>query len=156
MVIVCNEQDEAMKDNDGAGKSSLIAVDRLTGKTRWQTERTTAVVTYSTPYVYQPEQGPPELIFNSQGHGMTGVDPKTGKTNWEISILDKRSVSSPILAGGLVFASCGSGGGGNYVVAVKPGSAITGKQPEIAYKVNQSAPYVPTPIAKGDLRLLVG
>jgi outer membrane protein assembly factor BamB len=156
MVILCNEQDEAMKDNDGAGKSSLVAVDRRTGKIRWQTERTTAVVTYSTPYVYQPEKGPTELIFNSQGHGMTSIDPMTGKTNWEIDILNKRSVSSPILAGGLLYASCGSGGGGNYVVAVKPGSAVTGKQAEIAYKVNQSAPYVPTPIAKGDLVFLWG
>jgi outer membrane protein assembly factor BamB len=156
MVILCNEQDGVMKDNDGAGKSSIMALDRMTGKIRWQVERVSAVVTYSTPYVYQPAGQPDELIFNSQGQGMTAVDPKTGKTNWEISILDKRSVSSPILAGGLLFASCGSGGGGNYVVAVKPGSATTGKQAEIAYKVDKSAPYVPTPIAKGNLVFLWG
>ena len=50
---------------------------------------------------------------------------------------------------GLVFGSCGSGAGGNYVVAVKPG-----KNPQVAYKVDKTAPYVPTSVAKGDLAFL--
>lgn len=147
MVIINNDQD---------GPSSLIAVDRKTGETRWQVERRTAVVAYSTPCVYQPPGAAPELIFNSKSHGITAVDPHDGKTIWEAAdVFDKRSVSSPIVAGGVVFGSCGSGGGGNYVVAVRPGSAA---QPsaELAYKIDKAAPYVPTPLAKGDLVFLWG
>jgi outer membrane protein assembly factor BamB len=50
------------------------------------------------------------------------------------------------MAGGLVFGSTGSGGGGNYIVAVKPGTS-----PELVYDIRREANYVPTPVAKGDL-----
>lgn len=140
MVIVNNDQD---------GESSLVAVDRQTGKQRWRVPRKTAVVAYSTPCVYQPAKGPAELIFNSQAHGITSINPTDGSTNWEIDVFDKRSVSSPIVVAGLVFGSCGSGAGGNYVVAVKPG-----KNPQVAYKVDKTAPYVPTSVAKGNLAFL--
>jgi outer membrane protein assembly factor BamB len=105
-------------------------------------------VAYSTPCVYSPEGGRPQLIFNSEAHGISSINPSDGQTNWELSVFDKRSVSSPVIAAGLIFGSCGSGAGGNYVVALKPGGA--GVAPEVAYKVSKSAPYVPTPIAKDD------
>ncbi len=74
----------------------------------------------------------------------------TGKPNWSLSdAFSMRTVGSPILAGGLLFGSTGSGGGGNYVIAVKPG-----KKPEIAYKIETQAPYVPSMIAKGNLVFL--
>jgi outer membrane protein assembly factor BamB len=61
-----------------------------------------------------------------------------------------RSVSSPIVVDNLIFGSCGSGGGGNYVVALRPGDG-NGKEPEIAFKLTKSANYVPTPVARGNL-----
>ena len=61
--------------------------------------------------------------------------------------------SSPILAGDLVLGTTGSGGGGNYVVAVRPGKKV-GDKPDVAYEVRKEAPYVPTPVAKGDLLFL--
>lgn len=141
MVVIGNEQD---------GDSFLTAVACKDGHTIWRTPRETAVVAYSTPCVYHPPQGPEQLIFNSQSHGISGIDPHNGKTLWEFKeAFDKRSVSSPVIAGGLIFGSCGSGGGGNYVVAVKPGTT-----PELAYKVTEQAPYVPTIVAKGDLAFL--
>ena len=145
MVILGNEQG----DEDANGISFLVAVDRRTGETRWQRARQTEQVAYSTPCVFSRPGKPDELIFNSGAHGVTSIDPKTGNVNWELDVLDKRSVSSPVIAGGLIFATCGSGGGGNYVAAVRP-PASKSAQPEIAYRVDDSAPYVPTVIAKGD------
>jgi len=149
LVILGNDQG----DEKHQGTSSLVAVDRRTGEVRWKLDRQTATVAYSTPCVYQPEGGRPELIFNSESHGITSVDPASGQVNWEIGVLSKRSVSSPVVAGGLIFGSCGSGGGGNYAVAVRP-PAGSRSSPEIAYKVETSAPYVPTPVALGDLVFL--
>jgi outer membrane protein assembly factor BamB len=145
LVILGNDQD---------GASSLVAVDRRTGEDRWQAPRNTDKVAYSTPCVYQPEGRGPELIFNSGAHGISGIDPASGRSLWEIKVFDKRSVSSPIVAAGLVFGSCGSGGGGNYVVAVRPGEDSAGAAPELAYRVDDQAPYVPTPLAKDDLVFL--
>lgn len=145
LVILGNEQD---------GESSLLAVDRQTGQTRWQTPRDTTRVAYSTPCIYQPKKGPLELIFNSGSHGISSVDPWSGKPNWELRIFDKRSVSSPVVVDDLIFGSCGSGGGGNYVVAVKPGQAEGTLPAEEVYRVDRSAPYVPTSIARGELVFL--
>jgi outer membrane protein assembly factor BamB len=160
LLIIGNDQDEVDKvDASQRGKSSLIAVDRKSGKTRWQLERKSIIVAYSTPYVYQPENGPAELIFNSQAHGITSVNPLDGRVNWEISsvsgapLLTMRSVSSPVLAAGLLTISCGSGAGGNYLVAVRPGNTKLGREPQQVFRIEQrdGAPYVPTPIAKGDM-----
>jgi len=150
MVVLVNEQDDAAKvKGDGGGESGvsfLHAVSCKDGSTVWRTPRKSATVTYSTPMVRELPGGGTELLVNSQAHGLGGIDPKTGKVNWEISLLDKRSVSSPVMAAGLVFGTCGSGGGGNYIVAVKPGP-----KPEMVYKVTDQATYVPTLLGKGNL-----
>jgi outer membrane protein assembly factor BamB len=52
------------------------------------------------------------------------------------------------MAAGLTFASCGSGGGGNYAIAVQPPASGSGKA-EVKYDIRKSMPYVPTPIAYG-------
>lgn len=144
MVVLANEQD---------GDSFLIAVDAGTGETRWKTPRQTgnSAAAYSTPCVYQPKDGKPVLIFNSEMHGISAIAPDTGKVVWEFAeAFDKRSVSSPVIAGDLLVGSCGSGGGGNFVVAVRPGDPDRNKKPERAYEVRRSAPYVPTSVCVGD------
>jgi len=153
-VILGNEQDDAkvVKESTRSGKSFVVAVDATTGKTLWQTPRRSAVVSYSTPCVYEPEGGKSELIFSSQGHGIYAVDPDSGKVLWNYEqAFDKRAVSSPIIAGDIILGSCGSGGGGSFVTAVKVGDARAGRNPELAYQMKKSAPYVPTGITAGGL-----
>ncbi|HEY1174220.1 MAG TPA: PQQ-binding-like beta-propeller repeat protein [Verrucomicrobiae bacterium] len=143
MVILPNDQD---------ANSSLIAVDRKTGKTVWETKRNSKPAAYSTPCVYEPKGAPAQLIFNSQAHGITGVNPKDGKVLWEYAnAFDKRSVSSPVIVSGFAIGSCGSGGGGNYVVAVKPGDDAKNQPATLAWTMKKSANYVPTPVVLGDL-----
>ncbi|HVW01004.1 MAG TPA: PQQ-binding-like beta-propeller repeat protein [Planctomycetaceae bacterium] len=157
LVILGNDQDkEDEKDTSLHGKSYLIAVDARTGETQWKLDRDSAVVAYSTPCLHRTRDGGSELIFNSQAHGITAVDPRSGSVNWEVrDLFDKRSCSSPVVAdGNLIIGTCGSGGGGNYVVAVKPGTAGEANSGSLAYKIDKQAPYVPTPIAKGDLLFL--
>jgi outer membrane protein assembly factor BamB len=142
MVILANEQD---------GESFLIAVDARTGETRWKTPRKTIEMAYSTPCVYQPKDGKAALIFNGEPHGISAIAPDTGKVLWEFAdAFDKRSVSSPVIAGELILGSCGSGGGGNYVIAVRPGDPAKERKPECAYEIRHSAPYVPTSVCVGE------
>ena len=124
-------QDMVVLGNDQDGISFLTAVNCSDGEDRLRAPIAAAPWwPIPTPCVFYPPGGRPELIFNSEAHGISAIDPQDGHLKWELSVFDKRSVSSPIVAAGLIFGSCGSGGGGNYVVAVKPGL-----QPEIAYKV---------------------
>lgn len=153
-IILGNEQDDqkVVSEATRSGKSFIVALDAKTGKTLWQTPRNSAAVAYSTPCVYEPKNGKPALVFNSQGHGIYAVHPDTGKILWEYErAFDKRSVSSPVIAGGIILGSCGSGGGGNFVTAVKAGDASAGRKAQLAYQIKQSAPYVPTGIAVNDL-----
>jgi len=153
-VILGGEQDgqKFVPGSERDGKSFIVAVDAKTGATVWQTPRNNAVVAYSTPCVREAKDGKRSVIFNSQAHGIYAVDPDTGKVLWEYEkAFDKRSVSSPFMAGDLIFGSSGSGGGGNRTIAIKAGDAESSGQPELAYEVKKGAPYVPTGVTVGDL-----
>lgn len=154
LVVFGHEQ----RTNDKGLKGAWIAVDRKTGKTRWTIERTNTInVSYSTP-CFNPFSVPvsrvePELIFTSYAHGMTGVDLFTGKIIWEVEgAFEKRVVSSPVIAGGLILGTSGQGGGGKHLVAVRPGMSDGSSKGEIAYTVEGSpAAYVSTALAKDGL-----
>lgn len=152
-VILTNEQDDQkfVKESPRSGESFVVAVEARTGKTLWQTPRRSAVVAYSTPCVYQPGGGPAALVFTSQGDGIFALAPDSGKVLWEYeAAFDKRTVSSPLISGDLVLGSCGSGGGGNFVSAIRPADPAAGGKPALAYQLKKSAPYVPTGVAVGD------
>jgi outer membrane protein assembly factor BamB len=151
MVIITNDQE---------GESSLVAVDRKSGKTRWELPRKTLSgqsASYSVPMIYTAPGGDDQLIINSWAHGVSSHNPRTGEVNWEAPVLPLRPVCSPIVAGGLFFATCGNGAGQNSVFAVAPPGG-PGEKPKVeyAFKANSSWPYVPTLIAAGDLVFLWG
>jgi outer membrane protein assembly factor BamB len=163
LVILANDQmhPQVMKRHlpkDASmvpGKSFLIAIDRMSGKTRWKIDRRTVLAGYSTPCVRQTGGGGPELVFSGTAHGMTGVDLSTGKVNWEIKgILNSRVVGSPQLYQDLVFGSYGSGLSAQRLVAVQAPRKGGVKEPKVAYDVSQSPPLVPSCLVKDDLLFL--
>jgi outer membrane protein assembly factor BamB len=151
LVILSNSQQvEELEPGQTPGESSMVAVEAKTGKLRWNTPRVASRVCYSTPCIYQPPAGPPELICTSKSDGVFSLDPRTGQENWRSpGTLNLRVVSSPLIAEGLIFGAVGSGGGGNYLTAVRPGSA-----PQAVYTIKTNAPYVPTSVAKDGLMYL--
>ena len=135
VILVNSQQAEELEPNQEPGTSSVMALDRETGELRWETPRTVARVCYSTPCIYQPPAGPPELICYDKGHGFFSLDPHTGAENWSLPVFTMRTVASPILVGDLVFGCNGSGGGGHYLVAAR-----MGKPPREVYRVKSQAP----------------
>jgi outer membrane protein assembly factor BamB len=146
MVILSNDQD---------GQSSLLALDRASGKERWKVARQSKA-SYATPCIFQPKDRPPELIFTSWEHGITSIDPKTGRKNWESDIFSKghteSPIASPIVAGDLVLGTCGWLGVKKEVVAVRP--LAPADKRDAVYRLDRSAPLVPTPLVKDDLLFL--
>lgn len=139
-------EDLVIVPNDQKGPSSLVALEKATGKLRWQTPRKGGHAAYSTPCVLDPPGRAPELIFTSSRSGVAGVDPKTGKVNWQVSdAFPQRVVGSPVVAGGLVIGSCGTGGRGIRLVAVRP---YAGQKPKLTFEMRRDCPYVPTPLVK--------
>ncbi len=153
MVILSNSQ-EAKDGPDELStlpESYMMAFDGATGVERWRTSRKTVSVSYSVPAVFQPKNGPQQLISISTGEGMFALDLKTGKELWSNEFFNKRTVSSPLIKQQMIVGSTGSGGGGNYLIAARS----TGDRPTLAYKVDTQAPYVPTSVARGDLLFLL-
>jgi outer membrane protein assembly factor BamB len=141
LVIAANDQDKV---------SFIAALDCKSGQTRWQAKRQTAKASFSPPCLYEPDGGKPQLILSSWSHGLTSLDPQTGKQNWDLPVFhNNRIVGSPIVAAGLIFAAAGVGGGGREMVAVQPGVPDRGVEAKVAYQVQGLIPYVPTPVAKG-------
>jgi len=141
--------------NDQEGESFVLGLDAATGRERWRLPRESGRTGYATPLVIDDEGGP-HVVLASNAHGLTGVDPRTGRVVWERKCLPKRAVSSPILAGRLAIATCGDGGGDNTLAAVRL-PAAGGAVPELAYTLDRSvACYVPTPLAVGGRLYLWG
>ncbi|MCU0917770.1 MAG: PQQ-binding-like beta-propeller repeat protein [Planctomycetes bacterium] len=132
--------------------SRWLALDRRTGQTRWTVARENTEISCSTPCVFRPGSGKPQLIFTSETHGFTGVDPETGSVLWESrSALPARVVGSPVLAGDIVISGCGKGSTGNQLAAVRIPADSTG-QPAVVYTLKgRLIPYVPTPLVKDGL-----
>jgi outer membrane protein assembly factor BamB len=150
LVIVPGDQD---------GSSALFGLDRGTGKLRWKVPRKSRA-TYTTPCVYQPAGRPAEIVCTSYEHGFSGIDPKTGRTNWELDVFNKAhtetSIGSPVVADDLVIGTSGYLGVRQEVVAVRPASPGSGDKAKEVYRIDRSVPLCTTPLVQGDLLFLWG
>lgn len=157
LIIVNNAQDdEAPKNDEKPGESFMMAFNRKTGEEVWRTPLKVGNVSYSVPFIHELPGGKSEVVCTNTGNGVFGIDSATGKMTWSVpGALKMRTVSSPVLAGGLIFGSCGSGAySDNTVVAVRPGPSAA-----VAYELKNSnkikAPYVPSLVKRGDLLFLL-
>ena len=141
-------RDFVIYPHDHFGKSRVYAIDLKTGKDVWVRDRNSAKPSHSTPCVYRSANGEEQLIFTSDAHGIYALNPENGADLWESGpkTFDKRCVLSPVLVKGKILGTCGSGGGGNYIVAVTPPTSGKG-QPKLEYTIRKAAPYVPTSVA---------
>lgn len=147
VVCIANEtRDES--------ESVVVGLDRTTGEVRWSVPRRSGKTVYATPCAWESPDGNTLLLTASMGSGLTAFDSATGEVVWQCleEDLPDRCVSSPVVAAGLVFASCGSGNNGLHLIAVRPGR--DNEPPEEVYRLRQGVPNVPTPVAAGDLLFL--
>lgn len=146
-VVFTREQEEG-----SSYKSSWVAVDKNTGKTVWELEREScARNSFSTPILVENERQLPQLVFTSEAHGFTGIDPETGQVLWENKgLLTHRVVASPVYSNGLLL---GCRKGQSVVVEVDLDSHKVAETALYTLPPNLS-PYVPTPLVKDGLLYL--
>ena len=75
--------------------SYLVAVDKNTGRVRWQVERPVVISGYSTPTVYQPKQGPKQIIV-PESFQLSAYSVADGKRVWWVRGLacEMKSIAS--------------------------------------------------------------
>jgi outer membrane protein assembly factor BamB len=137
--------------NDNEGESSIVAFDAVSGDPRWNISRPSGDTAFATPCIDNAD--PEHLLALSTASGLSSIDIKTGDVAWQgFENLPARCVSSPIVAGGLVFITCGQGGNGKLMIAARPGD--DSHKPQEVYRREQNIPNVPTPVVAGDLLFL--
>lgn len=153
VVLFNSQQADQLKPGQTAGASRMISVDRKTGATQWETGLVTTRSCYGVPAKFE-HQGVSQIIDANTGNGMFGLDAKTGEMLWNLKVFEMRCCTTPVIIDGLAIASSGSGGGGNHLVAVRIPKR-RGDQPEQVYRLDRGAPYVPTPVVKGNRLFMV-
>jgi outer membrane protein assembly factor BamB len=140
--------------NDSEADSAIVALDAQSGNVRWRVPRDPGTSSFATPCVFDPAAEQKLLLTLSTASGLTGIDVKTGKVAWQAfqDDIPQRCVGSPVVADGIVLMTCGQGGTGKWLIAA--GSADGRQAPKELYRIEQSAPYVPTPIIASDLLFL--
>ena len=167
-------EDLLIMNFDGSDHQFIIALDKKTGKTRWQKDRSVDYKdldangkpqsegdfrkSFSTPHVATLD-GKPVLL--SQGaKAAYGYDPLTGVELWRVEERTSHSAAGRPLAGrGLVFLTTGFSRG--ELLAIRPGhngEVIDAKEGgagaghlEIAWKSKRNVPRKPSLILSGDL-----
>jgi outer membrane protein assembly factor BamB len=82
---------------DQLAGSYIAALYADTGKIAWKQERADGLAGgYSTPSVYRPKSGPPQLIVSGPLE-VVGYDPTTGKRLWWISGITNAPISVPVI-----------------------------------------------------------
>ena len=127
----------------------VLALDALTGKTLWKTDRD-ELPTWGTPSVISTRHGD-ELVTNAANF-IRGYDPRTGKELWRLGGSSKITAPTPILANDLIIVASGRGPE-RPIFAVRPGATGDITLPknstnsaEIAWSKTGRGSYMPTPL----------
>ena len=95
-------------DGDG-GSSRLLAVNRDTGETVWEQQRSLFKAGWSTPMIWRHGDAEELIVLGSKR--LTSYDPSTGAEIWWAGGFPPETVSIPVAGDGLVFASAAALGG---------------------------------------------
>ena len=127
---------------DHEGPSALYALDKLTGKTIWKTDRDEPTC-WATPLVVE-HAGAKQVVMNGQTCAR-GYDLATGKELWRCSGQTERPAASAVAGNGLIFVA--SGFRGSYLGAFRPNSRgdIQGTD-SVAWVIERDTPDVASPL----------
>ncbi len=88
----------------------VTALDAATGETLWRTERPDMVHSFSTPALYEPEDGPAELIVPGS-YQMISYAVDDGRELWRYRGLTYQVKSVPVIAAGTLYFNSWAPGG---------------------------------------------
>ena len=149
LILVVSQDALELPEGVAPGQTMVFALNPENGESIWQTPRETTRVCYGVPTTIRDESGREILLMNETGEGIFALDIKTGSPAWNRKTFTKRCVSSPVVIGDLVIGTEGSGGGGNMLFAID-----TKRNHEMVFELRKAAPYVPTPVGRGNLMFL--
>jgi outer membrane protein assembly factor BamB len=149
LYLLDSQDAEELEPGVAPGQDRMLALDAKTGQTLWERPLPTKRVCYGLPSVRTLADGSKELVCATTALGIFGMDPNTGDIRWNHDCFKQRVCSSTLLVGSLAIATHGSGGGRDNMLV-----AYDMQANQERFRIQRAAPYVPTPVALGDLLFL--
>ena len=133
---------------DHEGPSALYALDQLTGKTIWKTERKDEPTNWCTPFVVA-HKGQKQVIINGQTF-IRSYDLKTGKELWRVAGKAQRPVTSAVAIDDLVIVASGFRGSYGGAFRLSGRGDLKGTK-DVVWSWDQNTPDLASPVLSGDL-----
>ena len=154
---------------DGADHQFVVAMDKKTGKTIWNTPRSVDYrdldangkpkrggdmrKAYGTPLIVKTAEGR-DLLVSAGAMALYGYEPMTGKELWRVETIGIHSTSCrPVAGHGLVYATMGFSKG--LLLAVRPDGKGHVNKSHVAWQYNKAAPKKPSVLLHGDLLFMI-
>ena len=136
---------------DQMGDSSLLALDKSTGKELWRTPRQGAT-NWSGPLITS-YNGRKQVIVSATKK-VAGYDLETGKQLWEATGLGANTIPAPVVADGMVFAMSGFRNPNLLAIRLGREGDLTGTD-AIVWQNQRGNSYTPSPVLyEGKLYML--
>jgi outer membrane protein assembly factor BamB len=136
---------------DGNDVQFVVALDKLTGKVRWQ-KRREGYQAYTTPLVVSLSEG--DQVISPGAVRAVAYEPRTGKEIWQVKYGDGFSnVPRPVYGQGLVFICTGFQQAS--LLAVRPDGRGDVTKSKVVWRLDRGVPLTPSPLLVGDELYLV-
>lgn len=156
-------QDLLILTMDGVDQQYVAALNKVTGKTVWRTDRTVDYrdldVTghparegdfrkaYATPIIIEINHA--TQLISAGSKAVYGYDPLTGQELWTLAHEDYSSSASPLFGHGLAYVPTGFGKAELLAVRVNGQGELT--EASIAWSYRKQMPRTPSPVLVKDL-----
>lgn len=135
---------------DGADVQYLTALDKISGKTVWRTDRSITYGTnngdnkkaFSTPAVFKID-GKYQMV-SPAAVGTVAYDPSTGAELWKVHHGGMNASCRPVMANGKILVTTGDGGW--KLFAVRPDGKGDVSTTHVSWKTIKSVPSYSTPL----------
>ncbi|MBM4030433.1 MAG: serine/threonine protein kinase [Planctomycetes bacterium] len=141
MVILNGDQDSRPK-----GPAYIVALDKATGATKWETPRPVGVRSYTPPVIFDAAGRKQLMLSGSQC--VASYDPDTGKQLWMVDGPTEQMAASLVMTEGIVFVT--GGFPTLHLMAIRPdGEGNVTKTHVLWHEPKQPklVSYVPSPLA---------
>ena len=139
---------------DHQGPSFITALDKVTGKEIWRTDRQ-EIDSWGTPLVV--EHGGRAQVIAAAMNKVIGYDLETGKVVWQGPGLTMNPIPSSVYADGMVFAVSGFRGNKLHAIKLDEANDDITTSGAIKWSLSADTPYVPSPLLyDGVIYLLKG
>jgi outer membrane protein assembly factor BamB len=146
-------KDKVIVNCDHDGDGYIVALARADGHELWRIARPNNTRSYCVPLIRELAGKTQMVLAGSKC--TTSYDPNDGKLIWMMDGPTEQFVASLVYneRAGYLFLTAGFPE--HHILAIKPDGTGNVTNTHIAWRTNQGAAYVPSPIAEGDWCLVV-